>query len=129
MSRTTNFGDAVQALPAIEQAYSEQQFANLGTTLQSFSPPLRIPTAHAKRIDVVGVASAGPGTGLVLRVTVGGRRVLLDTVLIAFAADNVALGYVYGALLPAQAIGDEAELLVVRNAAGASNVRAQLRAV
>jgi len=129
MSRTIDFGNAVQASPTIEQAYAEQQFPNDGTTLQPFSPPLRIPTAHAKRIDVIGVSSAGPGTGLVLRVTVGGRRVALDTVLIAFVSDNVPLGYVYGALLPAQSIGDEAELLVVRNAAGASNVRAGLRAV
>lgn len=129
MSGTLNLGDALVAAANIEQEYAEQQFPGSGVTLQPFSPPLRIATANARRIDVTGVASAGPGTGLVLRVTVGGRRVALDTPMIAFAADNVAQGYVYGALLPTQPIGDEAEVLVVRNAAGASNVRCGIRAV
>jgi len=129
MSRTVDFGNAVQASPLIEQGYAEQQFPNAGATLQQFSPPLRIPTAHAKRIDITGVASSGPGTGVALRVTSGGRRVSVDTVIIAFAADNVGQGYTYGALLPTQPIGDEVEVLIVRNAAGATNVRIGVRAV
>lgn len=129
MSGTLNLGDALVAAANIEQEYAEQQFPVAGATLQPFDPPLRIATANARRIDVTGVASSGPGSVIVLRVTVGGRRVTLDSVLFAFVADNVAQGYVYGALLPTQPIGDEAEVLVANNGAGASIIRCSIKAV
>lgn len=134
MSRTLDYGLAIQSSPTIEQASAEGTFAAIPNVAQPFDPPLWIPTAHATRLDLYGRTSAGAANtvALVLRVTTRGGRLTKDFPFPLPTAGE-AHGFVFGPTLsvvtPNFAIGDVAELLILNNSGVVVDCRAAIKAV
>lgn len=130
MTRTLDYGNAIQSSPTIEQASAEQTFAPGGNVAQPFNPPLWIPTAHAQRLDIHGQTSGGVGLVALALVIQSRAGRLSRTVPLPFTMAGEAQGFVWGPTIstttPNFAIGDVAELRVINNTGGAVAIRAAI---
>ena len=97
-----------------------------GSTLASFSTPLRIACGHAKEIHF-GVASNAAVT-VTLRHFGAGRRVVVDNTATAVAA-GTPLAIRYYASAAGTGVLDEVELVVTNASGGTATISATLKAV
>lgn len=130
MTRTLDYGNAIQSSPTIEQASAEQTFAPGGAVAQAFNPPLWIPTAHAHRIDLHGQTSGGVGAvALVLVIQARSGR-LSRSLPLPFTLAGESQGFVFGPTIstttPNFAIGDVAEVQVINNSPAPVAIRAAI---